>query len=162
MTDSWGRPSVAEQGGAGPAPRPVGDRRAAGRRAEAPGGPRATALVPLLLLGLPVLGAVLSGGATGVVFTVFAALGAAAAAVVGTRPGLWWVVTATPVVVLLVALAASALASGGASGSAALATHALAWTAHAFTPVAVATAAALLVTVVRAARGAGGKGNGRD
>jgi hypothetical protein len=145
-----------------PAP---GPGRAQARRSAssgAGGGGRSTAVGMLVLICVPLLGAVVSGSGLGLLFTACAVLGAIGAAAVVARRAQWWVVTVTPAVVLLVALAARSLGGlGGSSSSAALATHMLAWTAHAFPVMAIATAAALAVVVVRAARGAREKGQER-
>ena len=111
---------------------------------------------------MPLLGAVLTGGGLGPAYTVCAVLGAVAAAWLSGRSGLWWVATAAPAVVLLVALVARAATdsgSGPGSGtSATLATHALAWTAHAFPVMVIVTVAVLLVVLVHVVRE---KGHGR-
>ncbi|MEY9968156.1 hypothetical protein ABIA33_006236 [Streptacidiphilus sp. MAP12-16] len=148
-----------------PAPGPgrAQARRTASSGAGGAGGAgRSTAVGMLVLICVPLLGAVVSGSGLGLLFTACAALGAIGAAAVVARRAQWWVVTATPAVVLLVALAARSLGGlGGSSSSAALATHMLAWTAHAFPVMAIATGAALAVVVVRAARGAREKGQER-
>ena len=139
------------------APRPG---RAQARRAAAGAGSQAgsqagspTAVGMLVLILVPLLGAVVSGSGLGPVFTVSAVLAAVASASLVARRALWWIVTATPAVVLLVALVArEAGASAGSTTTAKLATNLLGWTAHAFPVMAIATGAAVAVTVVRAVR----------
>ncbi|WP_152645667.1 DUF6542 domain-containing protein [Streptacidiphilus albus] len=109
-------------------------------------------LGPGLLVGMPLLGAVLSGGGLGLLYTVSAVVGAVAAAWLSGQSGLWWVATGAPAVVLLVALVARAATDSGAGTGAALATHALAWTAHAFPVMVIVTVAVLLVVLVRVVR----------
>jgi hypothetical protein len=118
-----------------------------------------SSVVPVLaLLGLPLLGAVATGGGLGPVFALSSVLAAVAAAVACSRGGLWWVTTGTPVVVLLIAVSVRAATDSGTGTTAALAAHALSWTSHAFPVMAAATAAALVTTATRAARGGAGKG----
>ncbi|TDU02511.1 hypothetical protein EDD99_0907 [Streptomyces sp. 846.5] len=135
------------------APRPG---RAQARRAAAEAGPQAgvpTAVGMLVLILVPLLGAVVTGSGLSLLFTVSAVLAAAASASLVARRALWWIVTATPAVVLLVALVArEAGASAGSTTTAKLATNLLGWTAHAFPVMAIATGAAIAVTVVRAVR----------
>ncbi|MEY9836633.1 DUF6542 domain-containing protein [Streptacidiphilus sp. EB103A] len=135
------------------APRPG---RAQARRAAAEAGPQAgvpTAVGMLVLILVPLLGAVVTGSGLGLLFTVSAVLAAAASASLVARRALWWIVTATPAVVLLVALVArEAGASAGSTTTAKLATNLLGWTAHAFPVMAIATGASIAVTVVRAVR----------
>ncbi|MFD4661056.1 DUF6542 domain-containing protein [Kitasatospora sp. NPDC058444] len=154
---SWaaGAGAAGAAGGlAGPgAPRPArGPRPGAARRrqqARRRGG-RATALSAV---GLPLLGAVadaLDGPGVGPLFVMGSVLGTAAAALLCSRAGRWWVVTAAPVVVLLTASGVEYLAHPGKYRGENLGTGALRWVVGAFPVMAAAVAVALAVVAVRA------------
>ncbi|MFC1405649.1 MULTISPECIES: DUF6542 domain-containing protein [Streptacidiphilus] len=144
------------EGRSGLEPEPRRPGRAQARRAAAEAGPEPgapTAIGFLVLILVPLLGSVVTGSGLGLLFTISAVLASVASALLVARRALWWIVTATPVVVLLVALAARAVgAPAGSTTTAKLATDLLGWTAHAFPVMAIATGAAVAVTVVRAVR----------
>ncbi|MFJ6137086.1 DUF6542 domain-containing protein [Kitasatospora sp. NPDC092286] len=117
----------------------------------------------LVAVGLPVLGAVadeLNGPGTGLLFAVGAVLGTAAAVVLCSRPGRWWVVTAAPVVVLAVRAGVEYLARREDYQGKALASGALRWVVGAFPVMAEAVAAALLVIAVQTVLGRSGSRSG--
>ncbi|MER5564123.1 DUF6542 domain-containing protein [Streptomyces sp. NPDC002506] len=173
MTDMWGQP--AESGRARQASlhaehaRPYqlrvpqqrgGTTEAGAPRTGTPASPpgrdrsgRPGAAV-LLLVGGPLLGTLVSGG-QGPLFAICAAAGAAGATWLCSRAGVWWTVTAAPVVVLLVAMGVRLALDSGTSTGATLATGALKWSAHAFAAMLAALAAALAVPLVRRMRGEG-------
>jgi hypothetical protein len=113
-----------------------------------------------VLIVVPLLTALVSGG-QGLVFGVGAALGAAGAAWLCSRPGVWWVATGAPPVVLLMALLALVV-GGDASNTGKFATHLAQGVAGAFPVMGAALGCAVLVGVARvvAVQGAR-KGNGR-
>ncbi|RGD55671.1 hypothetical protein DR950_40765 [Kitasatospora xanthocidica] len=103
-------------------------------------------------VGLPLLGAVadeLDGPGVGLLFAVGSVLGTAAAALLCSRTGRWWVVTAAPVVVLLTASGVEYLAHPGKYQGRNLGTGALRWVVGAFPVMAAAVAVALVVVAVR-------------
>ncbi|MFE7525683.1 DUF6542 domain-containing protein [Kitasatospora sp. NPDC057542] len=129
------------------APRPGAARRRQQARR------RCGAAAALSAVGLPLLGAVadeLDGPGVGLLFAVGSVLGTAAAAVLCSRAGRWWVVTAAPVVVLLTASGVEYLAHPGNYQGKNLGTGVLRWVVGAFPVMAAAVAVALVVFVVRA------------
>ncbi|MET8542327.1 DUF6542 domain-containing protein [Kitasatospora sp. NPDC004799] len=127
-------------------PRPGAARRR--QQARRRGG----AAAALSAVGLPLLGAVadeLDGPCVGLLFTVGSVLGTAAAALLCSRAGRWWVVTAAPVVVLLTASGVEYLAHPGAYQGKNLGTGALRWVVGAFPVMAAAVAVALVVVAAR-------------
>ncbi|MFE4520444.1 DUF6542 domain-containing protein, partial [Kitasatospora sp. NPDC056783] len=113
---------------------------------------RGAVAAALSAVGLPLLGAVadeLDGPGVGLLFAVGSVLGTAAAAALCGRAGRWWVVTATPVVVLLTASGVEYLANPGKYQGKNLGTGALRWVVGAFPVMAAAVAAALAVIVAR-------------
>ena len=110
---------------------------------------------PLVLILLPLLGAVVSGPGLGLIFAV-AAVGASAAAAYLCKPGgLWWIVPSTPTALLVVAFAwVSVDTLVGARTTVAAATGVFDGIAGAFPGIAAGTAAALIVAVVRVRKGA--------
>ncbi|MEU3573048.1 DUF6542 domain-containing protein, partial [Kitasatospora sp. NPDC036755] len=132
------------------APRPGAARRR--QQARRRGGIAAA----LSAVGLPLLGAVadeLDGPGVGLLFTVGSVLGTAAAALLCSRTGRWWVVTAAPVVVLLTASGVEYLAHPGSYRGKNLGTGALRWVVGAFPVMAAAVAVALAVIALRTAAG---------
>ncbi|MBO1415959.1 DUF6542 domain-containing protein [Streptomyces sp. FH025] len=134
-----------------------GSRRRAAGRPDGParpfsGGP---ALPPLVAVGLPLVGAgidELSGSGMGLAFAVCAVLGTGLAAALSTRVGWWWIVAASPLVVLGVTAVAELAANGDQYHGNRLATGSAKWVVHGFPVMAQAAAAALLVIVVRVVR----------
>ncbi|MFJ8627830.1 DUF6542 domain-containing protein [Kitasatospora sp. NPDC093550] len=111
-------------------------------------------------VGLPAAGAAvseLSGPGMGLAFTLAAVLGTGLAAALSTRNGWWWVLAASPLVVLGVTAAAELLANRELYQGKALATGAAKWVVHGFPVMAQAAAAALLVIAVRLVRGRRGQ-----
>ncbi|MFE6056947.1 DUF6542 domain-containing protein [Kitasatospora sp. NPDC056446] len=118
--------------------------------------PGGAALPAALAVALPVLGAVvdeLSGPGMGVAFALGAVLGAIAATALSSRNGWWWVLAATPLIVLGVTAGAELLANSAAYHGSALATGSAKWVVHGFPVMAQAAAAAVLVIAVRLVRG---------
>lgn len=109
----------------------------------------------MVAVGLPLVGAVideLSGPGMGLAFAVCAVLGTGLAAVLSTHRGWWWVLAASPVIVLGVTAVAELAANGDKYQGKALATGGAKWVVHGFPVMAQAAAAALLVIVVRVVR----------
>ncbi|RAG81819.1 hypothetical protein DN069_30630 [Streptacidiphilus pinicola] len=128
----------------------------------APEGRRHPAVVALVLI-LPPLAAALVSGGTGLVFWAGSLIGAIGAAALCSRPGVWWVSTGTPPVVLLMALAGLVVGDSSAK-SAKLGTDLLKVVAGAFPVMGAALLCALVIGVARtlSARSARNvKGNGR-
>ncbi|WP_326855409.1 DUF6542 domain-containing protein [Actinocrinis sp.] len=116
---------------------------------------QSTLLGPLILIVVPLLGAVASGPALGVFFTVAAVAAALGAALLSTENGLWWIVPCTPTALLAVAFAWVAVAGvSSAKTSVAAATNVFDGLAGAFPGIAAGTVAALVVAGVRVARNA--------
>ncbi|MFI9271443.1 DUF6542 domain-containing protein [Kitasatospora sp. NPDC052896] len=113
-------------------------------------------LIALLLLGLPLVGALVDEAVApglGLIFDSCAVLGTAGAAALAERSGWWWVLPASPTVVLATTAAAELLGdSAKYQGSKALATGAARWTINDFPVMLAALGAALLVVLVRIAR----------
>ncbi|MBV2152386.1 DUF6542 domain-containing protein [Kitasatospora sp. SUK 42] len=132
-------------------------RRAAPGRPDGPtrpfsGGP---ALPAAVAVGLPLVGAgidELSGSGMGLAFAVCAVLGTGLAAALSTRSGWWWVVAASPLVVLGITAVAELVANSDLYQGNRLATGSAKWVVHGFPVMAQAAAAALLVIVVRVVR----------
>lgn len=113
---------------------------------------RPALLVPLLLVVVPLLGAVIAGPSLGLAFTLACAAAAVGAALLSTLRGLWWAVPSTPVVLLAVAFAWVGYHGLNQSRStAAAATDIFQGIAGAFPGIAAGTVAALAVTGYRAA-----------
>ncbi|MFD5437664.1 DUF6542 domain-containing protein [Kitasatospora sp. NPDC127067] len=142
-----GGPGSPAAPGAARTPRPGAARRR--QQARRRGG---TAAV-LSAVGLPLLGAVadeVDGPGVSLLFAVGSVLGTAAAALLCSRAGRWWVVTAAPVVVLLTASGVEYLAHPGTYQGKNLGTGALRWVVGAFPVMAAAVAVAFAVVAVRA------------
>ncbi|MQS13663.1 hypothetical protein F7Q99_15625 [Streptomyces kaniharaensis] len=108
-----------------------------------------------LAIVLPAAGAGIdetSGPGMGIAFAVGAVVGTALAATLSSRNGWWWVLCASPLLVLGVTAAAELLANGDAYRGKALATGSAKWVVHGFPVMAAAAGAAVLVIVVRVAR----------
>ena len=183
MTDAWDRPAGSGGRAAGNRPGPgvleqdeTGGRavRRRGVPAQRPGGPaddwqdgpapeaRRHGAVAALVLILPPLVASLVSGGTGLVFWAGALIGAAGAAALCSRPGVWWVCTGTPPVVLLMALAGLVVHDSSAQTSK-LGTDLAKVVAGAFPVMGVALLCALVIGVarIRSAKSAHkAKGNG--
>ncbi|MFJ9696017.1 DUF6542 domain-containing protein [Kitasatospora sp. NPDC101183] len=134
------------------APEGRGQRAGASRRRPQK---RRIGAVPVVLtaVGLPVLGGIadeFGGPGVGILFAVGAVLGTAAAAGLCTRAGRWWVVTASPIVVLVGASAVEYAANPDKYQGKGLGTGALRWVVGAFPVMAAALVAALLVIALRA------------
>ncbi|MGW2252385.1 DUF6542 domain-containing protein [Kitasatospora sp. NPDC001660] len=148
MAGKRGRTSSTQE-----AERPPGRAAAPARSAEPartrPGG----ALLPAALaVVLPALGAgvdELSGPGMGFAFAAGAVLGTGLAAALSSRSGWWWVLCASPLLVLGVTAAAELAANGDAYKGKALATGSAKWVVHGFPVMAAAAGAAVLVIVVR-------------
>jgi hypothetical protein len=142
---------------------PVGGR-AQRRGGDVAGGQgerrRPAAVAASVLIGAPLLAALASGG-QGLVFGAGAVVGAVGAALLCSRPGVWWVATGAPPVVLLMALLGLAV-GGDSSSSGKFATNMAKGVAGAFPVMGAALGCAVLIGVARvvAARGET-KGNGR-
>ncbi|MEU3561936.1 MULTISPECIES: DUF6542 domain-containing protein [unclassified Kitasatospora] len=142
-----GGPGSPAAPGAARTPRPGAARRRQQARRRG-----ATAAV-LSAVGLPLLGAVadeVDGPGISLLFAVGSVLGTAAAALLCSRAGRWWVVTAAPVVVLLTASGVEYLAHPGTYQGKNLGTGALRWVVGAFPVMAAAVAVAFAVVAVRA------------
>ncbi|MET8546448.1 DUF6542 domain-containing protein [Kitasatospora sp. NPDC004799] len=137
-----------------------GGQRARRRAADGPaghirplsGGP---ALPAAVALGLPLAGAAvdeLSGSGTGLAFAAAAVLGTGLAAALSSRNGWWWVLAASPLVVLGVTAAAELAAHRDRYQGKGLATGAAKWVVHGFPVMAGAAAAAVVVITVRLVR----------
>ncbi|MEY9940889.1 DUF6542 domain-containing protein [Streptacidiphilus sp. MAP5-3] len=141
------RRSVPEQRGAG---EPAVGGRADRRRGAAEASQerrRPGAVSASVLIGLPLVGALVSGGG-GAALDAGAVLGALCAALLCSRPGVWWVSTGAPPVVLLMALAGFVVRdSGGSTGK--FATDMAKCVAGAFPAMAAAMAVAVVVGVAR-------------
>ncbi|MFF4815890.1 DUF6542 domain-containing protein [Kitasatospora sp. NPDC001309] len=144
--------SRAAGGDPDPSRQARGQRAGASRRrqqARRRGGPVAA----LAAVGLPLLGGIgdeLGGPGVGILFAVGAVLGTGVAAVLCSRSGRWWVLTGTPLVVLLTASAVEYGADPDKYRGKGLGTGAVRWVVEAFPVMATALAVALLVIVVRA------------
>jgi hypothetical protein len=113
---------------------------------------------PLLLIVLPLLGAVVSGSSLGIVFTLACVAAAVGATWLCSVPGLWWIVPGTPTALLAVALLwATFNGLSSAKTTVAAGTAVFDGIAGAFPGIAVATLAALVVTVVRVRQGVVGR-----
>ena len=145
-TEAEQRGSVEQRGTA----EPGADGRAQRRRgstAVSPERRRPAALSISVLLALPLVAALISAGG-GPVFDVGAVLGAGVAAALCSRSGAWWVCTATPLVVLVTALAGFFVRdSSGSTGK--FATSLAKCVAGAFPAMGAALAVAVVVGVVR-------------
>jgi hypothetical protein len=109
----------------------------------------------LLLVALPLLAALVSGSSLGIVFTLACVAAALGATWLCTMPGLWWVVPGTPSALLAVAFLWSTFHGlNSAKTTVAAATSVFQGIAGAFPGIAAGTAVAIIVTVVRAMRGA--------
>ncbi|MER7754757.1 DUF6542 domain-containing protein [Kitasatospora sp. NPDC097643] len=128
------------------------------RRADRPPArplPGGATLPVALAVGLPVVGAAvdeLSGPGMGLAFALGAVLGTALAAALSTRHGWWWVLTASPLLVLGVTAGAELLADGDAYRGKGLATGSAKWVVHGFPVMATAAGTAALVIVARVVR----------
>jgi hypothetical protein len=132
--------------------RDVRAQRAGASRRRQQARRRGGLLAALVAVGLPLLGGIadeLGGPGVGILFTVGAVLGTAAAAALCSRTGRWWVVTATPIVVLLTAAGVEYLSNPDKYQGKGLGTGAVRWVVGAFPVMAEAVAAALLVIVIR-------------
>ncbi|MEU3574525.1 DUF6542 domain-containing protein [Kitasatospora sp. NPDC036755] len=128
------------------ADRPVGHPR------PLPGGP---ALPAALALGLPLAGAAfdeLSGSGPGPAFAAAAVLGTGLAAALSGRNGWWWVLAASPLVVLGVTAVVELAAHRDRYRGKGLATGAAKWVVHGFPVMAGAAVAAVIVIAVRLVR----------
>ncbi|MFE6054369.1 DUF6542 domain-containing protein [Kitasatospora sp. NPDC056446] len=129
------------------APRPgTARRRQQARR-------RGAVVAAVSAVGLPALGGIadeLGGPGVGILFAVGSVLGTAGAAAVCSRAGRWWVVTAAPVVVLLLTAGIEYAAHPDAYQGKNLGTGALRWVVGAFPVMAAAVGVALAVAVGRA------------
>jgi hypothetical protein len=144
------------------------------RSADRPSGrgqqpePRRPGAVAALVLIVPPLVAALVSGGTGTVFWAGSLLGVLGAAALCSRPGVWWVATGAPPVVLLMALVGLVIGDSSASTSK-LGTDLAKVVAGAFPVMGAALLGAVAVGAVRtlSARGAKpkakgeAKGNGR-
>lgn len=114
-------------------------------------------LGPLILIAVPLLGAIVSGPGLGVIFAVACVAAALVAALLSTPNGLWWIVPSTPTALLAVAFAWVAVAGvSSAKTSVAAATNVFDGLAGAFPGIAAGTVAALTVAGFRYAQSAGG------
>lgn len=108
----------------------------------------------MVALGLPVAGALtdeLVGSALGWAFAITAVLAAVLAALNCTRQATWLVVSAPPLVVAAITVAAEELANGsGAHGK--LTTSAVHWAVDAFPAMAAAEVTLIAVLAVRLVR----------
>jgi small-conductance mechanosensitive channel len=112
-------------------------------------------LGPLLLVVLPLLGALVSGSGLGLVFFLACTAAALGAAWLSSPNGLWWIVPCTPTALLAVAfLWATFHGLSSAKTTVAAATNVFQDIAGAFPGIAAGTVAALIVTGVRVARDA--------
>lgn len=144
-------PQAAPQAGAG-----VGATAVVGGRARRRRGATAERQLPgavpaLVLICLPLVGALVGHGA-GPLLWVGGLLGAVPAALLCSSRGVWWVATGAPPVVLLMSLFGHLVASGSSTSTTALATHLVAWVAGAFPVMVLAAVSAALVGVGRFAR----------
>ncbi|MER7848842.1 DUF6542 domain-containing protein [Kitasatospora sp. NPDC096077] len=109
----------------------------------------------MVAVGLPLVGAVideLSGPGMGLAFALCAALGTGLAAALCTRRGWWWVVAASPLVVLGATAVVEFSANTEKYQGSKLATGSAKWVVQGFPVMAQAAAAALVVIVVRVIR----------
>ncbi|MDH6121265.1 hypothetical protein ABH930_000045 [Kitasatospora sp. GAS204A] len=144
---------MAEQWAERPDDEIAASPRAGRRRSKPAPAARHSGAVALLLVVLPLVGALgdeAMGPGLGLLFQLCAVLGTAGAAALATRAGWWWVLAAPPVVVL-VAWAGGELLGDSAKyqGSKALATGSVRWLVHGFPVMAESIIAALVVIVVR-------------
>jgi hypothetical protein len=116
--------------------------------------------VAALVLILPPLVASLVSGGQGVVFWAGALLGAIGAALLCSRPGVWWVATSTPPVMLLMSVAGVVVGDSSAQTTK-LGTDMAKVVAAAFPVMGVALVCAVAVGVGRAMSARQAKGNGR-
>ncbi|MFJ7913075.1 DUF6542 domain-containing protein [Kitasatospora sp. NPDC096204] len=117
-----------------------------------PGGP---ALPAALAVGLPIAGAAvdeLSGPGMGLAFTVGAVLGTGLAAALSGRNGWWWVLAASPLVVLGATAVVELAAHRDRYQGKGLATGAAKWVVHGFPVMAEAAASAVIVIALRLVR----------
>ncbi|MFF2547309.1 DUF6542 domain-containing protein [Kitasatospora sp. NPDC058063] len=108
-----------------------------------------------LAVGLPLAGAAvdeLSGPGMGLAFAVAAVLGTGLAAALSGRNGWWWVLAASPLVVLGVTAAVELAAHRDRYQGKALATGAAKWVVHGFPVMAEAAVAAVVVIAFRLVR----------
>ncbi|MFH8387830.1 DUF6542 domain-containing protein [Kitasatospora sp. NPDC018058] len=106
-------------------------------------------------VGLPLAGAVideLSGPGMGAAFNACAVLGTGLAAALSTRRGWWWVLAASPLVVLGVTAVVELAGDSAKYKGSGLATGSARWLVNDFPVMAQAAAAALLVIMVRMVR----------
>ncbi|MEU6973378.1 DUF6542 domain-containing protein [Kitasatospora aureofaciens] len=106
----------------------------------------------MVAVGLPLVGAVVdefSGPGMGIVFAVCAVLGTGLAAALSTRRGWWWVLAASPLVVLGVTAVVEFSANSEKYQGTALGTGSAKWVVHGFPVMAQAAAAAAVVIVAR-------------
>jgi hypothetical protein len=109
---------------------------------------------PLILILVPLLGAVASGPGLGILFAVASVAAALGAALLCTTSGLWWIVPCTPTALLAVAFAwVTAQGLNNAKTTVAAATNVFQGVAGAFPGIAAGTAVALIVAGVRVAQG---------
>ncbi|MEV7773728.1 DUF6542 domain-containing protein [Kitasatospora sp. NPDC086791] len=144
---------AADAGGAGAQRSARAPRAGEARRRQQQARRRGGLVAAGSAVGLPLLGAVadeLGGPGVGLLFAVGAVLGTGAAAAVCSRAGRWWVVTAAPVVVLLVASGVEYAADPERYQGKNLGTGALRWVVEAFPVMATAVGVALAVAVGRA------------
>ncbi|MDF3289696.1 DUF6542 domain-containing protein [Streptomyces silvisoli] len=110
--------------------------------------------IVLLALALPVAGALLDellGSALGWTFTITAALAAALTAMNSTREGTWLVLSAPPLVLAAITIAAEQLASTSTSHGK-LTTSAVHWAVDAFPAMAAAEITVIAVLAARLVR----------
>ncbi|MFD8786552.1 DUF6542 domain-containing protein [Kitasatospora sp. NPDC059599] len=146
-------PAGAADAGRGGAERSARVLRAGAARRRQQARRRGGLVALCAAVGLPVLGGVadeLGGPGVGPLFAVASVLGTGAAAAVCSRAGRWRVVTAAPVVVLLVASGVEYAARPDRYRGGNLGTGALRWVVEAFPVMAAAVGLALAVAVGRA------------
>ncbi|MEZ0069663.1 hypothetical protein ABIA32_005710 [Streptacidiphilus sp. MAP12-20] len=132
-----------------------GDSGRGGRSAgQRPGAVSASVLIGVMLV------TALPGSGGGLLFTAGVMLGTAGAALLCSRPGVWWVATGAPPVVLLMALAGHVV-SDGSTGTVELAKHLVQWVAGAFPLMGLAVGCAVAIGVGRLVAANKAKGNGR-
>ncbi|MEU1627653.1 DUF6542 domain-containing protein [Streptomyces sp. NPDC020096] len=142
-------------------------RAVRGAAARARSGERRTARARgvVLLLALPVMGATLDeavGSQLGWAFLLMAVAAAGVGAATCSRPALWWLVPAPPLVVAAVTVTTGVLLGPAAfPGGKGLTTGVVRWGVDAFPAMAAAEAAVLAVLLVRYARARlGGRAGG--
>ncbi|GAA1979970.1 DUF6542 domain-containing protein [Kitasatospora viridis] len=118
--------------------------------------PRARSAVVLLLVGLPVAGALVDeaiGPGLGLIFGGSVVVGTAAATALASRAGWWWVLPACPTLVLALSAAAELLGDPHRyRGTKGLATGAIRWGVDGFPVMLAALGAAAVVVLVRIVR----------